>query len=142
MTLPITGQIWPQGLGDGSQGRETFSGSTESVAHLDTVNFELDAYPTYTLLEILLSHPCRIRIYTDNTSRANDAGRSIGTDPNPGSGLIAEVVSIVVDYRQIITPFVVGGNLDEPPSGKIYMSVTNQSGSTRPIAISLTLLQL
>jgi hypothetical protein len=131
-----------EGTADVTYARTVFTASTENLANLNTSNLEIDAYTSYSLSEVMLSHPSRIRIYTDSTSRANDASRSIGTDPNPGSGLVAEVVSIVPDYRQIVTPFVVGGNLDNPPSGIIYMSVTNQSGSTQPITVSLTLLQL
>lgn len=142
MGHPSTGQIWPLGQGALPTIREEFAGTTASLLNLDTGNLDLDAYPSYALLGITLSHPCRCRLYTDNTSRANDAGRSVGTDPDPGSGLIAEVVSIQNDYRQKITPFVAGGNLDDPPTNKTYLSVTNQSGSTRPITVSLTLVSL
>jgi hypothetical protein len=154
---PSTGQglLWdgltskwrPGNVGGGSPGsfapiRQVFSPTTSSIPANGTVNLEIEAYNSYALMEVFLDFPSRCRLYTDNTARADDAGRSIGTDPNPGSGLIAEVVSVSANYTQKITPWVVGGNLDDPPSGIIYLSITNLSGSERPITISLTLIKL
>lgn len=133
---------WAQPPGVPLQTRTIFSATTQSFSNLDTVSIDLDIFQSYAILLIQLSHPSRCRIYTDNTSRANDAPRSIGSDPTPGSGLIVEVVSAVNDHVQKITPFVIGGNLDSPPSAKSYMSITNLSGSARVIVVSLTVLRL
>jgi hypothetical protein len=93
-------------------------------------------------MKVGLSTAAWLRIYTDSTSRANDVNRSVGEDPTPGSGVIAEVVTTGISTTQIISPFVMGGNLDEPASTTIYAAITNLSGSTQAITANLTILQL
>ena len=56
--------------------------------------------------------------------------------------MIAEVVTTGVSTTQIISPFVMGGNLNDPADTTIYAAVTNLSGVTTSISINLTLLQL
>ena len=68
--------------------------------------------------------------------------RSVGEDPAPGSGVIAEVVTTGISTQQIITPFAMGGNMDEPVTNKIYVAIQNLSGSTQTITANLTILQL
>lgn len=126
----------------GIKSRTLVTGTTAVLANNSPGSVEIESFPTYALISVHLSHPSRCRIYSDNTSRANDAGRSIGSDPTPGSGLIAEVVSIQNNYQQKVTPFVVGGNLDTPVGSTMYLSVTNLSGATRAIVVTITLLQL
>ena len=82
------------------------------------------------------------RLYTDSASRANDTNRSVGEDPLPGSGVIAEVVATGLSTNHIISPFVPGGNLDDPASTTMYVAITNTSGTTQSITANLTILQL
>ena len=93
-------------------------------------------------MKVGLSTTGWLRIYTDSTSRANDASRSVGEDPAPGSGVIAEVVTTGISTTQIISPFVMGGNLDNSPTTTIYAAIKNLSGSTQTITANLTILQL
>jgi len=130
------------GGGSFANSRIILTKSTIPVQHLDTVNLEFNAFRTYLVASLVLSHPCRFRSYVDNESRADDAGRGLGTDPVAGIGLILEVVSVSENYRQKVTPFVPGGNLDIPAGNTMYCSVTNRSGVTRPITVGIELLQL
>ncbi len=93
-------------------------------------------------MKVRLSTAGWLRLYTDSTSRANDATRSVGIDPTPGSGVIAEVVTTGISTTQIISPFVMGGNLNNPADTTIYAAITNLSGVTSSISVNLTLLQL
>jgi hypothetical protein len=93
-------------------------------------------------MKVGLSTAGWLRLYTDSTSRSNDASRSVGIDPSPGSGVIAEVVTTGISTTQIISPFVMGGNLDNPADTTIYAAITNLSGSTQAITANLTILQL
>ena len=83
-----------------------------------------------------------IRLYTDSTSRTNDSGRSVGEDPEVGSGVLAEVVTTGISTQQLISPFTIGGNMDDPVTTKIYASIKNLSDSTQSISANLTILQL
>tara|TARA_R100001443_G_scaffold70603_1_gene78909 strand:- start:814 stop:1845 length:1032 start_codon:yes stop_codon:yes gene_type:complete len=125
--------------GGALQSRTVVTGSTSSIINNATDNVNLTGFKSYALMKVGLSANAWIRLYTDSTSRTNDASRSVGEDPLPGSGVIAEVVG---SSNQLITPFVMGGNMDGSPSTTIYAAITNLSGSTQSITANLTILQL
>ena len=125
--------------GGALQSRTVVTGSTSSIINNATDNVNLTGFKSYALMKVGLSANAWIRLYTDSTSRTNDASRSVGEDPLPGSGVIAEVVG---SSDQLITPFVMGGNMDGSPSTTIYAAITNLSGSTQSITANLTILQL
>ena len=122
--------------------RSTVSGVTTAIAQLGIGNTDITGFKSYALMKVGLSTEGWLRLYTDSTSRTNDSSRSVGIDPTPGSGVIAEVVTTGVSTTQIISPFVMGGNLNDPADTTIYAAVTNLSGVTTSISINLTLLQL
>ena len=128
--------------GGSLQSRTTVSGVTTSIANLGIGNTNITGFKSYALMKVGLSTTGWLRLYTDNTSRANDAFRSVGEDPAPGSGVIAEVVTTGITTTQIISPFVMGGNLNNPADTTIYASIKNLSGSTQTITANLTILQL
>ena len=125
--------------GGALQSRTVVTGSTSSIINNATDNVNITGFKSYALMKVGLSANAWIRLYTDSTSRTNDASRSLGEDPLPGSGVIAEVVG---SSNQLITPFVMGGNMDGTPSTTIYAAITNLSGSTQSITANLTILQL
>ena len=128
--------------GGSLQSRTTVIGVTTSIANNGIGNTDIAGFKSYALLKVGLSTDAWIRLYTDSTSRANDASRSLGEDPLPGSGVIAEVSTSGISTTQIISPFVIGGNLDNPADTIIYAAITNLSGSTQAITANLTILQL
>ena len=137
-----TGIATVNASGDSLQSRTTISGSTASISNNGIGNTDITGFKSYALMKVGLSTTGWLRIYTDSTSRSNDISRSVGEDPLPGSGVIAEVVTTGISTTQIISPFVTGGNLDEPASETIYVSIKNLSGSTQSITANLTILQL
>ena len=128
--------------GGSLQSRTTVSGVTTSITNLGIGNTDITGFKSYALMKVGLSTTGWLRLYTDNTSRANDASRSVGEDPAPGSGVIAEVVTTGITTTQIISPFVMGGNLNNPADTTIYASIKNLSGTTQSITANLTILQL
>ena len=122
--------------------RTTVTGVTTSIANNGIGNTDITGFKSYALMKVGLSTTGWLRLYTDSTSRANDVSRSVGIDPAPGSGVIAEVVTTGITTTQIITPFVMGGNLNNPADTTIYAAITNLSGVTTSISAQLTLLQL
>ena len=130
---------------DGSnvlKSRTTVTGSTASIANNAIGNVDITGFKSYGLIQVGLSTAGWLRIYTDNTARANDVNRSVGEDPTPGDGVIADIVTTGVSTTKNITPFTLGGNLDSPVSDKIYIAVTNLSGTTQAISANLTILKL
>lgn len=122
--------------------RTIVSGATTSIVNNGIGNTNITGYKSYSLMKVGLSTVGWLRLYTDSASRTADASRSIGIDPAPGAGVIAEVITTGISTTQIITPFVMGGNLDEPASTTIYAAITNLSGVTTSISVNLTILQL
>jgi hypothetical protein len=102
----------------------------------------------YALLQIGSSHPARIRIYSSEAERLADQGRNQITDPIPGTGVIAEVVTytglsttlITNAITQNITPVQIGYSRDN--NNSIPITVENQSGSSRAITVYLRVLPL
>ena len=81
-----------------------------------------------------------MRVYTDAAARTADAYRSEGHDPFPGDGVIAETRGSGVIR---MTPPAFGYNNDSPNIGDtIYTRVTNRSGSTATINVTLTAIRL
>ena len=130
---------------DGSnvlKSRTTVTGSTGSITNNAIGNVDITGFKSYGLIQVGLSTAGWLRIYTDNAARANDVNRSVGEDPTPGDGVIADIVTTGLSTTKNITPFTLGGNLDSPVSDTIYIAVTNLSGTTQAISANLTILKL
>jgi len=141
-----SGTLSASGGGGGSslQSRTTVSSSTGSIANNATANITFTGFKSYLLMKIQTSAAAWVRIYTDSASRTADASRLETTDPLPGSGVIAEVITTggLAASTQLLSPGTLGFNNDSTPSTTIYAAVTNKSGSTSNTTITLTLLQL
>ena len=122
--------------------RTTVVGSTGAISDNAIGNIDLTGFKSYFLMKVGLSTAGWLRLYTSNSSRTDDVSRSVGDDPLPGSGVIADIVTTGVSTTQIVSPFVPGGNLNDPADTTIYAAITNQSGITTSISVDLTLLQL
>lgn len=128
--------------GGSLQNRTTVSASTTSIADNAVGLVTVTGFKSYALMKVGLSTAGWIRIYTDSASRTADSSRSVGEDPAAGSGVIAEVVTTGISTEQKISPFTMGGNMDDPVDTTIYMAITNLSGTTQSINANLTILQL
>ena len=106
-----------------------------------TANGTIIAAKSYALLKIQTSHAAWITLYTDNNARTNDSTRNETTDPLPGQGVIAEIITDQA-ATQTITPGTIGWNNDVLPDSTVYIKVVNKSGSTADITVTLTYVQL
>tara|TARA_B100000427_G_scaffold327963_1_gene339962 strand:- start:2649 stop:4682 length:2034 start_codon:yes stop_codon:yes gene_type:complete len=125
----------------GLASRGTDSASTGAIADLAAQNVTWTCAKTYSLLKVQVSHPCWVTLYIDTLTRTSDASRNIHTDPLPGSGVVAEVVSTEATTINI-TPAVTGWNNDSTPGATVYGKVVNMSGSTNDITVTLTYVKL
>lgn len=157
ITAPITsGQVlkyngtnWVNGTdatggggGVGLVSRAAFTTSTSVIANSASAIGTILGYKTYVLSKVQTTVPAWVRIYTDSTSRTNDSTRTVGTDPLPGSGIITEVVTTSGQLTQLISPGVIGFNNDATTSTNVYLAITNQSGGSSSVGVTVTLLQL
>ena len=107
-----------------------------------TGDLNISGYKGYVLYKIASSHEAWIRVFVDDASRQADDTRSEGTDPTPGSGVIAEVRTSGPNQSVLITPGVMGFNNDNPRTPNMYLSVVNRSNVTTAIDITLTALKI
>ena len=138
----MVGKINIVGFDGGSTSRGVVSGTTGSLAPNATGNITITGHKSYLLMNVGLSTAGWFRLYTDSTSRTNDASRSLGLDPTPGSGVIAEVVTTGLSTSIKVSPFVPGGNMDSSPSTNMYVAIKNTSTTTQAITANLTILKL
>jgi hypothetical protein len=122
--------------------RTTASATTASIDDGDTGNIAITGFKSYALLKIVVEHEAWVRVYTDTASRTADASRAEGVDPTPGSGVIAEVITTAAPQTILISPGTIGFNNESSPTTSIPIAVTNKSGTTRTITVTLTVLQL
>ena len=124
------------GGGSGLSSRTTGSSTASSLANDASANLTITAAKTYALHKIQTSHAAWVTLYTDTTSRTQDANRTESTDPVAGSGVIAEVITSD-GATQKITPAAMGYNDDGTPSTNAYVKVVNKSGNTANLTVTL-----
>jgi len=130
------------GGGGSLASRTTKSATTSSLNAAASGDLSITAFKAYNLLKIAIDHPAWVRLYVDSASRTSDASRAEGTDPAPGSGVIAEVLTSTAGASTfLMSPGVIGWNNDGTPSTTVYAKVTNKDSSARAITVTLTLIQ-
>jgi phytoene synthase len=67
--------------------------------------------------------------------------RAEGVDPAAGAGVVAEVITTGAQTI-LISPGTLGFNNESSPVTEIYAAVTNKSGSTATITVTLTILKI
>ena len=147
LSITAAGILSATGGGGGGGGgtlssRTTVSGTTILLAPGTYDTLDITGFKSYALIQINLSDAAWCRIYSSSQARTNDTGRTSGEDPDPGSGVIAEVITTGQNQAQIITPFTVGGNTESPVSDNIYLTVENLTTGNTTITATLTILQL
>tara|TARA_B100000003_G_scaffold191679_1_gene190735 strand:+ start:25 stop:1494 length:1470 start_codon:yes stop_codon:yes gene_type:complete len=129
------------GGGNTLTSRQALSDTTVTLADNETGNLNITGFKAYSLFAIETTAEAWVKVYTNDASRTADVTRSEGNDPAPGSGVIAEVRTFGAETVQI-TPGVIGFNFDTVPTTDIYVSVTNRSGASTAITVTLTAIKL
>ena len=138
--LTYTGSGWVNSAVSvtGLQGRTTNS-ATVALANGAVGNSSINTGNTYALLKVETSHAAWVTLYSSTTARTNDSARARTTDPTPGSGVLAEVITTGAQ-SQWITPAVVG--FSETQNNTTYIKIVNDSGSTVNLQVTLTYVKL
>lgn len=132
---------WEPGSVSGLQTRNTANASTTSIADGASEDITITGYKGYLLYKIQTSAAAWVRIYTDTASRTADAARSELTDPDPGAGVVAEVITSGAE-TVLISPGAIGFSNESTPSTDIPVAVTNKSGGAVSITVTVTILQM
>lgn len=135
--LQYNGSNWVNADSGGKRNTVSFTATNLDV---DTpLNFSITTPNTYALLKIETSHSSWLTLYTDTTSRTADASRTETTDPLPGSGVIAEVITSSAT-TQLITPGVIGFSSSQ--NNTTYAKIVNKSGTQVNLQVVLTYVPL
>ena len=132
-----TGSSGGAGLGS----RSTVSVTTPSIGSDTLSSLSVIGFKSYALYKVSTTAAAWVRIYTSASAQVADGQRLLGTDPIPGNGVVAEVVTTGAT-SQLISPATIGFNDDNIIGTAIYVTVSNQSASTAAITVTLTINQL
>ena len=142
--LSWNGSAWVNGQissASGLEARTTAQATAANLANSGSADLTITAAKTYALHAIQTSHAAWVTLYTDTTSRTNDAVRNETTDPLPGAGVIAEVITSD-GSKQRITPGTIGYNDESTPTTDAYIKVVNKSGNTQDVTVTLHFVKL
>ena len=124
--------------GSGLQSRTTAQ-LTQFISSGASANVTFTTPKAYALMSIQTSVAAWVTLYSDTASRTNDASRSETTDPTPGSGVLAEVIT-TGSATQLITPGTICFN--SSPTNATYAKIVNKSGATTNVTVTLTFVQI
>ena len=127
----------------GSSGLSSRSIATVTTGTLGTgVSdvYSITGFKSYLLLKIQTSQAAWVRMYTDVASRTADSSRAETSDPLPGSGVIAEVITTGAQ-EVLFSPATIGFNMENPVTTNIPITVTNK-GSSGTVIVTLTIVKL
>jgi len=119
--------------------RTTAQVTATSLADGASISLSITTPKAYALMKIETTHAAWVTLYSSTNARTNDASRTENTDPTPGSGVLAEVITSGA-VTQAITPGTFCFN--EAATNTTYAKVVNKSGSTASITVTLTYVQL
>lgn len=94
------------------------------------------------LLRITGSAKCRVRLYSTAAYRAADIARAAGTDPVGEHGIMTDILFPDGNLTWDLSPLALLTNGDTTATTSIYYTITNLSGATAAITVTLTHLPL
>ena len=101
---------------------------------------------TFLVLKVVVSAYARVRLYATAAAATADVAR-LFTVP-PAAGTQHEVImdmqldSVYGSLSFVMSPVTPGANMDTSPADTIYYNITNLSGTTAAITVTLTALPL
>lgn len=123
--------------------RETVTITTASLAANAVETGLIPFARAGTLLKLVASHACRLRIYATAAARTADAARAIGTDPSDDlAGLIKldAVLPTSGGNLSLNLGGVTAYNADDPVAAQLYYAIENRSAAAAVLTATLTFL--
>lgn len=125
--------------GGGAGNRANVTVNTGSIANAATFTGNLIMAKGYAVYKLATTDAAWVRLYSSTATQSADSSRSQDTDPQPGSGVMVEVITNGSNVV-LISPSAVGWNDESPVSNVIPISVTNLSGNSVDIGVTVTYL--
>lgn len=92
----------------------------------------------YRLLRVSVDKGARVRLYTSTVHQAADKSRAYTEDPKGNHGLVYEGVFTTELLTLDCAPGVTASDLDASVTNAIPITVTNESGSTGTVTVTIT----
>lgn len=127
--------------GGGAGNRANVTGYSGSVANAATGNTTVIMAKGYAVYKVSTTAAAWVRAYTSTARRTADSTRTQDQDPQPGAGVIVEVITTGAN-TVLISPSAVGFNDESPVSNVIPIAITNLSGGTANVGVTFTYLGL
>lgn len=127
--------------GGGLPSRTTANVTTVSLAAGSSTTATITGFKGYALYSIQTSAAAWVTLYSSIATRTADSARPITQDPTPGSGVIAEVIT-VGSATQYFSPAAMGYSSEATPSTGIPVKIYNNGVTSSSITVTLTLLQM
>lgn len=140
-TITINNGVISSVGSNSSFSRATVSTTTASLTANSSANATVAVAKGYVLYSIQVSGPAWVTVYSSISARTADVNRAISTDPAPGAGVIAEVITTAA-ATQLFTPGVFGFSSESSPNSNVQLKIVNNGLSTIPITVTLTYLPL
>ena len=145
-----TGPAGPTGstgsTGAGVVPRNTFSKTTASLANNAVETGSMTLVKSFLVLEVAVSAYARVSLYATLAAATADASRPFTTPPTAGAQteliLDVQLDSTYGSTSLVMSPIAPGANMDVSPADTIYYNITNLSGSSAAITVTLTALPL
>jgi hypothetical protein len=123
----------------GLSARDTSAMGLLNIANGGDATPNISTPKTYALLSVQTTHAVWVTLYNSDAARTADNTRGINTDPIPGTGVLAEVITTGAQ-TQYLSPGVICYNI--ATTGITYAKVRNLSGATNAINVTLTHVKL
>ena len=146
-TIATREWVGAQNFGSGGGGtttlsRTTVTATTASIADAATDTIDITSVAkAYSIFSIGVNAAAWVRVYSSPTARTNDASRLEGVDPDPDAGVLSEIITTGATTVNF-TPSSISFNNETVPTDTVYLAVTNKSGSTANITITMIILPL
>lgn len=88
-------------------------------------------------VQITVSEPSWVRFYPTAADRNADGSRTNDQDPQPGSGVLLEVLTTTSNETVLVTPGAAYYNNDTTTVPALYCRVTNLSGASSAISVTV-----
>jgi hypothetical protein len=112
---------------------------TGSLTNGQSQSYDFGIARTFVVTSVIANQACRIRLYSTAAARTADASRPVTTRPIAGTqhGVIVDIV-LTGAMTWNLSPLAPGANGDSPTASVCYATITNLSGSTTTITITVT----
>lgn len=121
--------------------RQTTQVTSSSLANLASQQTTIALPSGYRLYRIETDVPARVRLYTTQAKQIADASRIVGIDPTGDHGVMLDFVTFdgaTPVLSADLSPTVDGFDGSVSPSGSVFITITNLSGATDTVTVTLS----